>query len=1008
MRPEVGCGGADKWTVVPDWAFPGYWWTYGRGNLFCDAGHYCPNTTAQIPCPRGYYCKTGSTKPTKCPPLMTCPEKSEVPSDNYAGMVLDLAMFVGLWVVWMLYRWYHRLLRKLSKKQRLKMNGEDYHAPKHIFGHASQEMSQAVSAEAAAGEAAETASGDGEQQVSGQGQEENGDVLSIGAMSRTQSAELQDGGDEERQGRRRSNSGALARIIKSISPQKTNRHSPSKQGSVHVPVWASFGGPAPGSADYCPLMGQPPTHPADPSQAGAILTSPRMSSPGPQEAARPMLDVEFTNMGMRLKGTGRKVLAGVTGRLRESRMTAIMGPSGAGKTSLMAALAGKASYGTVSGSVKVNGKADKLLRYKRVMGFVPQDDIMYTNLTVEENLLFSAQYRLPVHYTHAQHVYYVERAIQILALDDIRNEIIGDEEVRGISGGQRKRVNVGLELVADPIMLFLDEPTSGLDSTSSKMVISALQQVAHMGVTIAAVIHQPSYEIFQMFDDILLLAKGGRTAFYGPEGQVQGYFEKLGYALPQRTNPADVYMDIIAGIKSRVDGPPQTPQDLAAAWDDHNLPPDQPPTPRPLPDSDTDSDSGQADSSLSGFGPAELAEYSIPLPGTPMTPAVGPMHNKAGQWLRRKWKKGLLVGAYLGKELREQMAAFRCQLTSRVPHKWKPAFLRSDQPQHVEADLLSRQGSRASLLSREGSMASQMLQDRAISSRASRSGQAPKRSKRPTPGFRRQFVWCLSRVALQRTREPLIVVTDYAIFALTGLALGSITDRGRGNIMRFDVDTLYNNVALGLLTTVSALRTFGVHRVVFYREAASGLNKFAFFLAQDTFDHTGTLLKSLLYMVMYYSFAQPRAVIWQMYLCTVAIVYACTGTAYLMSQVMEPASAQLAAAIYSLIAALLGRRHDGPLLLWCIYNLSFARWGLEGRFHDSQQAASSLDVQQVAAFQGMTNDVFRCDDECCCKCQVMYGRCVLWHVTHQPAARYCSFWSQWLQKKNTADCSQVS
>ncbi len=81
-----------------------------------------------------------------------------------------------------------------------------------------------------------------------------------------------------------------------------------------------------------------------------------------------------------------------------------------------------------------------------------------------------------------------------------------------------------------------------------------------MGVTIAAVIHQPSYEIFQMFDDILLLAKGGRTAFYGPEGQVQGYFEKLGYALPQRTNPADVYMDIIAGIKSRVDGPPQTPQ----------------------------------------------------------------------------------------------------------------------------------------------------------------------------------------------------------------------------------------------------------------------------------------------------------------------------------------------------------------------------------------------------------------------------------------------------------------
>lgn len=84
-------------------------------------------------------------------------------------------------------------------------------------------------------------------------------------------------------------------------------------------------------------------------------------------------------------------------------------------------------------------------------------------------------------------------------------------------------------------------------------------QVAHMGVTIAAVIHQPSYEIFQMFDDILLLAKGGRTAYYGPEGQVQGYFEGLGYALPQRTNPADVYMDIIAGTRSRTEGPALSP-----------------------------------------------------------------------------------------------------------------------------------------------------------------------------------------------------------------------------------------------------------------------------------------------------------------------------------------------------------------------------------------------------------------------------------------------------------------
>ena len=109
------------------------------------------------------------------------------------------------------------------------------------------------------------------------------------------------------------------------------------------------------------------------------------------------------------------------------------------------------------------------------------------------------------------------------------------------------------------------------------------------------------------------------------------------------------------------------------------------------------------------------------------------------------------------------LVTLRCQLTAWVPDKLKPAFLKSDQPQQSEADLLSRQGSRASLLSHEGSTAS------AISSRAPRSGKPPQRSKRPTPGFRRQFAWCLSRVALQRTREPLIVMTDYAIFALTGM-----------------------------------------------------------------------------------------------------------------------------------------------------------------------------------------------------------------------------------------------
>ena len=121
-----------------------------------------------------------------------------------------------------------------------------------------------------------------------------------------------------------------------MSPQKSSKRSPAKQGSAHVPVWASFGGPPPPSGDYTALLGHSTDPQTDTAAYGQLLTSPRLSSPGDLEPPRPYLDVQFINMGMRLKGTGRKVLAGVTGRLRASHLTAIMGPSGAGEPVLHA------------------------------------------------------------------------------------------------------------------------------------------------------------------------------------------------------------------------------------------------------------------------------------------------------------------------------------------------------------------------------------------------------------------------------------------------------------------------------------------------------------------------------------------------------------------------------------------------------------------------------------------------------------------------------------------------
>ena len=130
----------------------------------------------------------------------------------------------------------------------------------------------------------------------------------------------------------------------------------------------------------------------------------------------------------------------------------------------------------------------------------------------------------------------------MLGLWDIRHQEIGDESKRGISGGQRKRVNIALEMVANPTVLFLDEPTSGLDSTSSMEVCKALRRIADIGLTVVTVIHQPRYEIFTAFHDVLLLAKGGRAVYLGPSDQALGYFASKGFTCPPRVNPPDFFM----------------------------------------------------------------------------------------------------------------------------------------------------------------------------------------------------------------------------------------------------------------------------------------------------------------------------------------------------------------------------------------------------------------------------------------------------------------------------------
>ncbi|KAF8672627.1 hypothetical protein HU200_049318 [Digitaria exilis] len=283
---------------------------------------------------------------------------------------------------------------------------------------------------------------------------------------------------------------------------------------------------------------------------------------------RPMLEVAFR--GLTLSIGKKKLLQCVTGKLSPGRVTAIMGPSGAGKTTFLNAVLGKTSGYKKNGIVLINGIPESMQSYKKIIGFVPQDDIVHGNLTVEENLWFSSCCRLSKGTSRSDKLRVLERVIESLGLQEIRNSLVGTVEKRGISGGQRKRVNVGTEMVMEPSLLILDEPTTGLDSASSQLLLKALRHEALEGVNVCAVIHQPSYTLFNMFDDFVLLARGGIIAYHGPVSEVEVYFAGLGIKVPDRENPPDYFIDILEGIVKTTIRGNATPKHLPLLWMLHN------------------------------------------------------------------------------------------------------------------------------------------------------------------------------------------------------------------------------------------------------------------------------------------------------------------------------------------------------------------------------------------------------------------------------------------------------
>lgn len=290
------------------------------------------------------------------------------------------------------------------------------------------------------------------------------------------------------------------------------------------------------------------------------------------------IGVSFTDLKytVKVKKTELDIISGLNGFFQSGKLTALMGPSGSGKTTLMDILAGrKTSAGAISGEVLFGGSEVSKSTLRGLCGYVEQFDTLVNELTVFNMLLYTAELKLPTSVTRKEKIQRVEEIIEILALQKCRDTVIGNALARGISGGQAKRVNIALALITRPAVIFMDEPTSGLDSRMANEVVAIVQKLAKEGRTVVATVHSPTSFAFSMFDELMMLAPGGKMVYSGQMSSIVPYFEGLGHQFPGGAySLPDWLVDVTSDAKPDENGVPRTTvadvdqkTDFAALWE---------------------------------------------------------------------------------------------------------------------------------------------------------------------------------------------------------------------------------------------------------------------------------------------------------------------------------------------------------------------------------------------------------------------------------------------------------
>ncbi|CAH8307631.1 unnamed protein product [Eruca vesicaria subsp. sativa] len=252
--------------------------------------------------------------------------------------------------------------------------------------------------------------------------------------------------------------------------------------------------------------------------------------------------------------TVKTLLDDVSGEACDGNILAVLGASGAGKSTLIDALAGRVAKESLRGRVTLNGEnvlESQLL--KVISAYVMQDDLLFPMLTVKETLMFASEFRLPRSFSKSKKMERVEALIDQLGLRNAADTVIGDEGHRGVSGGERRRVSIGIDIIHDPIVLFLDEPTSGLDSTNAFMVVQVLKRIAQSGSVVVMSIHQPSTRIIDLLDRLIILSRG-KNVFSGSPASLPHFLSTFGHSIPEKENITEFALDLVRKLEGSTEG----------------------------------------------------------------------------------------------------------------------------------------------------------------------------------------------------------------------------------------------------------------------------------------------------------------------------------------------------------------------------------------------------------------------------------------------------------------------